>query len=152
MHLLFQLILHHLLHLKQLKLGQNNQKQQHTYLIFYSMISLINLFMKRNMKILLNLSNRNFVWLVKLVLPIAWTELLSFIFELYCHFFLKSYRENKFVKSVNSLPSSIKSINPMQKYPHITESFASTRKMLAIMFLLPTNPLISSRACSKPKL
>ena len=42
-----------------------------------------------------------------------------------------------FVKSVNFLPASIKSMNPMQKYPHITESFACTRKMLAIMFLFP---------------
>ena len=35
-------------------------------------------------------------------------------------------------------------MNPMQKYPHITESFACTRKMLAFMFFLPTNSLISS--------
>ena len=32
-------ILHHLLHLKQLKLGQYNRKQLHIYLIFYCMIS-----------------------------------------------------------------------------------------------------------------
>ena len=36
-----------------------------------------------------------------------------------------------FVKSFNFLPASIKSINPMQKYPHITESFASTQKLFA---------------------
>ena len=41
------------------------------------------------------------------------------------------------VKSVSCLPASIKSMNPMQKYPHITELFACTRKMLAIMFLIP---------------
>ena len=57
-----------------------------------------------------------------------------------------------FVKSVNFLPAKIKSINPMQKYPHITESFACTRKMLAFMFLFPTNYLISSGTCSTPKL
>ena len=39
-----------------------------------------------------------------------------------------------FVKLVTCLPASIKSINP-----HITESFACTRKILAFMFLLPTN-------------
>ena len=43
-------------------------------------------------------------------------------------------------------------MNSMQKYPDITESFACTRKMLAIMFLFPTNYLISSAACSTPKL
>ena len=39
-----------------------------------------------------------------------------------------------FVKLVNFLPASIKSINQ-----HITESFACTQKILAFMFLLPTN-------------
>ena len=43
-----------------------------------------------------------------------------------------------FVKSVNFLPASVKSMNPMQKYPHITEFLACTRKMLVIMFLFPT--------------
>ena len=57
-----------------------------------------------------------------------------------------------FVKSVNFLPASIKSMNPMQKYPHITESFACTRKMLAIMFLFPRIFLISLGTCSTPKL
>ena len=56
------------------------------------------------------------------------------------------------VKSVSFLPASIKSMNPMQKYPHITELFACTRKMLAIMFLFPANSLISSGTCSTSKL
>ena len=56
------------------------------------------------------------------------------------------------LKSVSFLPSSIKSINPMQKYPQITESFACTQKMFAFMFLFFTNSLISSRTCSTPKL
>ena len=43
------------------------------------------------------------------------------------------------VKSVSFLPANIKSINPMQKYSHITESFACTRKMLAVVFFFPTN-------------
>ena len=42
-------------------------------------------------------------------------------------------------------------MNPMQKYPHITESFACTLKLLAAMLLFPTNPLISSGTCSTPK-
>ena len=57
-----------------------------------------------------------------------------------------------FVKSVSFLSASIKSMNPMQKYPHITELFACTRKMLAVVFLFPTNYLISSGTCSTPKL
>ena len=56
------------------------------------------------------------------------------------------------LKSVNFLPGNIKSMNPMEKYPHIAELFAYTRKMLAIMFLFPINSLISSGTCSTPKL
>ena len=56
------------------------------------------------------------------------------------------------VKSVNFLPASIKSMNPIQKYPYITECFACTRKIFDIMFLFPTNSLISSGTCSTPKL
>ena len=50
------------------------------------------------------------------------------------------------VKSVSFLPASIKSINPMQKYPHITELFACTQKIVTII------PLISSGTCPTPKL
>ena len=39
------------------------------------------------------------------------------------------------VKSVSFLPASIKSMNPMQKYPHITELFAWARKMLVFVFI-----------------
>ena len=49
-------------------------------------------------------------------------------------------------KSVSFLP--MHPMNPVQKYPRITELFACTRKMLAIMFLSPTNSLISSGTCS----
>ena len=56
------------------------------------------------------------------------------------------------VKSVSFLPASIKLMNPMQKYPHVIELFASTRKMLTIMFLFSINSSISSGTCSAPKL
>ena len=36
--------------------------------------------------------------------------------------------------SVTFLPASIKSMNPMQKYPHIIELFACFGKMLALTF------------------
>ena len=56
------------------------------------------------------------------------------------------------VKSVSFLPASIKSMNPMQKYPHIIELFACARKNIAIMFLFWTDSLISSGTRSTPKL
>ena len=43
------------------------------------------------------------------------------------------------IKSVSFLPASIKSMNPMQKYPHIIELLACTREILAFMFLFPIN-------------
>ena len=55
-----------------------------------------------------------------------------------------------FLKSVSFLPASIKSINPMQKYPHITELFVLEKCLL--LFLFPTNYLISLGTCSTPKL
>ena len=62
------------------------------------------------------------------------------------------FLENILVKPVSFLPVNIKSRNPMQKHPHITELFACTRKKLAIMFLFPINYLISSGTCLTPKL
>ena len=56
------------------------------------------------------------------------------------------------VKALSFLPATIKSMNPMQKYQHIIESFVCTGKMLAIMFLFPANSLISSGTCSTSKL
>ena len=47
-----------------------------------------------------------------------------------------------FIKSVNILPANIKSMNPLEMNPHITELFSCTLKMLAIMFLFPINFLI----------
>ena len=41
----------------------------------------------------------------------------------------------RLVKSVSVLPLRIKSINPIQKYPLINESFACTLKILVCMFL-----------------
>ena len=58
----------------------------------------------------------------------------------------------KIVKSVNFLPANIKSINPIQRYPHIIESFSCTRKMFAFMFLIPMNSLIPLGTCSTRKL
>ena len=55
-----------------------------------------------------------------------------------------------FVKSVRFLPASIKLMNPMQEYSHITELFACTQKTLAIMFLCLIHSLISSGTCSTP--
>ena len=43
-------------------------------------------------------------------------------------------------------------MNPMQKYPHVTELSAYTRKILTIMFLFPKKSIISSGTTSTPKL
>ena len=67
-------------------------------------------------------------------------------------FFLKSCGENKFVYSVNVFPASIKSINPIQKYPPIIESYAGIPKIFVVMFLFLINALISLGICYTPKL
>ena len=38
-------------------------------------------------------------------------------------FFLKLFGEKRLVKPVNVLPASIKTMDPVQKYSHITESY-----------------------------
>ena len=78
-----------------------------------------------NFLILLISSNPNFAWLVKFVLSIASVEFHSLIFEI---------RQNNIIvflkimwrKQTSFLPANIKSMNPMQKYPHITKSCACT--------------------------
>ena len=61
---------------------------------------------------------------------------------------MKLFGEKRLVKSVKLL--NIKSINPIQKYPHITES--CILKILTIKLLLITALLISLGICSIPKL
>ena len=55
------------------------------------------------------------------------------------------------VKSAKVLPASIKSIYPIQTYPHITESYAYILKIFATTIGLLTNSLISFGLCSIPK-
>ena len=50
------------------------------------------------------------------------------------------------------LPLSIKSRNPIQEYPDITESYACILKIFVCMFLLSINIIISFGICSTPKL
>ena len=57
---------------------------------------------------------------------------------------MKSFGEKRLVKSVKLLSLSIKPINPIQKYPHIIESYARSLKMFAIMLLLLINFLFLS--------
>ena len=56
------------------------------------------------------------------------------------------------VKSVSILPTSLKSMDPMQNYPQNIDLFDCTRNMLGIMFLRPINLLIFSERWSTPKL
>ena len=58
----------------------------------------------------------------------------------------------KTVNSVNVFPASIKSINPIQKYPHIIESYASILKIfVAIDKEQLISIFISFGICSTPK-
>ena len=72
-------------------------------------------------------------------------------FKLYHNLF----DEKRFVYSVKVFPLSIKQINPIQKYPHIIQSYACILKIFNIMFLLCEvwliNALISLGMCSTPK-
>ena len=64
----------------------------------------------------------------------------------------KLFDEKRLVKSAKVLPLSIKQTNPMQKYPHITESYACTPKIFVTTIDLSINISISFRICSAPKL
>ena len=57
----------------------------------------------------------------------------------------------KLVKSIKLFPVNIKSMNPMQKYPHIIELSACILNMFVLMVLCSVNLLISLGTCSTPK-
>ena len=61
--------------------------------------------------------------------------------------------KKRFINSVKVFPLSVKLMNPMQKYPHITESYVCIIKMFVVMDKeRPINALISFGICSSPKL
>ena len=63
------------------------------------------------------------------------------------------FGEKRFVNSVKVFPASIKSINPIQKYLHIIESYACILKIFVVIDKgRSINALISFRICSTPKL
>ena len=55
-------------------------------------------------------------------------------FKIVSSFFLKLFGEKRYVNSVKVFPVSIKSINPIQKYRHIIESYACILKIFVVMF------------------
>ena len=57
-------------------------------------------------------------------------------------FSLKWFGEKRLVKWVKLLPLSIKSINPVQKYPHIAESYFCILKMFVAIVDLSINFVI----------
>ena len=59
--------------------------------------------------------------------------------------------KKRFAIPVKVFAATIKSINPIQKYPQIIESFACILKIFVVMFLLLINVLISFGICSTPK-
>ena len=64
---------------------------------------------------------------------------------------LNCFGKSKFVKFVKILSLNIKLINPMQKYPHIPESYTCILWIFAMIFLLPMDFLVSFGICSTPK-
>ena len=50
--------------------------------------------------------------------------------------FLKLFGEKRFVYSIKVFPASIKSVKPIQKYPHIIELYACILKIFVIIILL----------------
>ena len=64
--------------------------------------------------------------------------------------FLYSLGENRFVYSNKLLP--LKSVNPIQKCPHIIESYAFILQMFPVIFLFPKNFPISFGILSTQKL
>ena len=74
-------------------------------------------------------------------------------FKIVSSFFLKLFGEKRFVNSVKVFPLNIKSIKPIQQYPHIIESYACTLKIFVVMVKeQPINALISFGICTIPKL
>ena len=61
--------------------------------------------------------------------------------------FLKLFGEKRSVKSAKVFPASIELINPIQKYPHIFESYACFLKIFVFMFLLRINVVVSFGIC-----
>ena len=72
-------------------------------------------------------------------------------FKIIPSFLSKLFGEKRLVYSVNVFPLNIKSINPMEKYQRITESYACILKMFVLMLLFLINALISFGTCSTPK-
>ena len=67
-------------------------------------------------------------------------------------FLLKLFGEKILVKSVKVLSLSIKSINPIEKHPHVIESYACILKIFVTTKDLSINILIYFGMCSTPKL
>ena len=67
---------------------------------------------------------------------------------MYSCFLLKLFGEEKLVKSVKVLHLIIKSINPIQDYLHIIESYACIMKIFVTAIDLSTNIIISFGICS----
>ena len=62
------------------------------------------------------------------------------------------FYEKRLVKSVKVFPANIKSINPIQKYQHIAESYACILIIFVTTIDLSINVLIFFGICSTPKL
>ena len=72
-------------------------------------------------------------------------------FKIISSFLSKLFGEKRLVKSIKVLRLSMKSINPIQKYLHIIESYSCILKILATTIDLSINILISFGIGSTPK-
>ena len=78
--------------------------------------------------------------------------LLTKYFKIISFFFLKLFGERRFVNLVKVFPVSIKSIHPIQKYPHIIESYACILKIYVVIDKERSiNVFVSFGICSTPK-
>ena len=81
------------------------------------------------------------------------------IIQNYIVIFLKLFGEKRFVYSIKVFLLNIKLVNPIQKHPHIIESYACILKIFTITFLLSEaedegrsiNFIISLGICSTSK-
>ena len=120
--------------------------------IFLSWISELKLSL-----ILLISFNLNFVWSLIPDVLAASIKFSLFVFKItkkyiVIFFNIITWKKTSKISFAWFLPPNIKSMNPVQKYPHIIELFYWTLKILVFMFLCSINFSISLGACSTPKL
>ena len=73
-------------------------------------------------------------------------------FKTISSFFLKVFGKKRLVKLLKLLSLSIKSLNPIEKYPQLVQSFVCILKVFVKIVDLSINFMTSFGICSTPKL